>query len=538
MRSNDLNSVNFPSYRFANTQSNSLWLPKQQEHEDSVLQYLNIDNTGILHSEKSSGAVEILFRNPRIDHISITNNHAHQSIFVLTSGAHSLLNSVKVKNSTGLGAAFFHASTSSTANQESGTALNSGHNELGFKHLGSIPEYTTPMQNNHLAINPQLFGVVDACSSEKVVFVDKRVLVVFRFSANSPGECVKTFRAAKYGLVPDDDRSLSRHDEWYYGAYRDPMLHSNERPYYNPRNERNSRLGFRLLQYSMPENLRYPGANVIRIFSGSVYNASEFVAIGQIKAAEGNVSMHSMYSSFDDTLSLSVLVGAANNKAEEGFIAEVFALPSGQFLRDSYNELTLIPAHIPLIRDPHLNLSDCLFSNNSKGAIKVTSVGENNPSILISRSTFTSNGQLLGPELKPDFRSRLVPNNFSTSYSAITLQLQNTPTVSLLNSVIRANTGGLNVISDSLTSASSLRAHIGNCIFEGNSIAPDLFMSGSGLVPYQQCEIRRNSFTTHRLSHFADQIVLHKVVGNISENYVSGNAARNVVRMIGFDSVR
>lgn len=159
---------------------------------------------------------------------------------------------------------------------------------------------------------------------------------------------------------------------WYYDVYRQPSLFPDERPYYNPFDQRNARLGFRLIEFNMANSTRFPDSNFIELFDGNVYNFSQYRNLGRKigpmplrhsedgerrAAGENDEDVWSkLYESVTDTLTIHLSASQAPIPEEFGFIAEIVTLP---------------PAHILGVRDPFLNITGCEFHNNRRGALQV-----------------------------------------------------------------------------------------------------------------------------------------------------------------------
>lgn len=215
------------------------------------------------------------------------------------------------------------------------------------------------------------------------------------------------------------------------------------------------------------------------------------------------------FDSAKETLTVHVSTTIAPNPMTYGFIAEVVTLP---------------PPYVGINRESKLNVTSSTLKNNRRGGLHLYTTGEVNPVIAIERCLFQSNGQK-------------VFHNFSTSYRAAYLDIQNTPGLEVHNSNFKQNLGGLHIIANSLTAATRTEAFVRGNLFHSNQISTALLMIGRSVSPYQASVIGKNYFFDNT-GRFTDTIHLGKTVGNFSENQVLYNLARYNLFLDGFDNAR
>ncbi|XP_013781367.1 protein bark beetle-like [Limulus polyphemus] len=265
-------------------------------------------------------------------------------------------------------------------------------------------------------------------------------------------------------------------------------------------------IGFRLLQSHLFNATQYtPQSDAIYLHDGDIFNFTipllGKVTIGQSKT-EGDSKF---YRSSGDTLS--VQLHATGASEVHGFIAEVVTLPFA-----SYN-----------VHNLYHNITQSKLKNNQQGALSYRSAGESTPRITLSYNRFENNGlELFG--------------NFTTSDSAVLLNVQNLQDLEFHNNLIRNNQGGLHLVVDAKYAVASLNGRIINNLFLGNKNREALLTQGGDTGSYQLVHLHNNYFT-HNYALYRDNIVLAQVKANVSRNTVVDNVGFHQVRMEGFEGI-
>lgn len=228
---------------------------------DSSLSFVTIEQAGILHGEKSP-AVQTVFKNPLISSVEI-KDCAHHGVNLISPTEGILLNLLKVDNVLGQG---INAISLTGEGRES--------DESSF----------TPLRGLDLPYN--LFSMIDMCDPKKVITIEERVLVYYKYD-NNPVNCVKIFNSA-YRAKP---------------------------------------LGFRLLQsHLFNHSLEYGRPDGIHIFDGDIYNFTSRIRTRKIDVVHANSPREKNL--FKTTMpSLSLRLVASGAPAHHGFIAEIVTLP-------------------------------------------------------------------------------------------------------------------------------------------------------------------------------------------------------------------
>lgn len=222
---------------------------------------MTIEQAGILHGEKSP-AVQTVFKNPLISSVTI-KDCAHHGVNLISPTEGILLNLLKVDNVLGQG---INAISLTGEGRES--------DESSF----------TPLRGLDLPYN--LFSMIDMCDPKKVITIEERVLVYYKYD-NNPVNCVKIFNSA-YRAKP---------------------------------------LGFRLLQsHLFNHSLEYGRPDGIHIFDGDIYNFTSRIRTKKIDVIHANSPREKNL--FRTTMpSLSLRLVASGAPAHHGFIAEIVTLP-------------------------------------------------------------------------------------------------------------------------------------------------------------------------------------------------------------------
>ncbi|XP_038215102.1 protein bark beetle isoform X2 [Zerene cesonia] len=273
---------------------------------ESTLRNIQIVGAGILHNEKSP-AIQSIIRNPHIQNVNITKC-AHHGINIVspTDTIDMMFNSVI-------------------------DILGEGVNAISLTGEGRESEESsfTPLKDLNLPYH--LFSLIDICDSSKVVTVEERVLLYYKYD-NNPVNCVKIFKST-FRVKP---------------------------------------FGFRLLQFNLfNHTMSYGKRDSITLYDGDIYNITA-PQIGYLE--NGSPEEKKLFRT--DGASLSVKLFANGASSVHGFIAEIVTLPISA---------------IGLNRDVQHNISSSVFTKNRDGAISYQSVGEVNPFVAVIRNEFNDN---------------------------------------------------------------------------------------------------------------------------------------------------
>ncbi|XP_045494665.1 protein bark beetle isoform X1 [Colias croceus] len=273
---------------------------------ESTLRNVQISGAGILHNEKSP-AIQSIIRNPHIQNVNITKC-AHHGINIVspTDTIDIMFNSIT-------------------------DILGEGVNAISLTGEGRESEESsfTPLKDLNLPYH--LFSLIDICDSSKVVTVEERVLLYYKYD-NNPVNCVKIFKST-FRVKP---------------------------------------FGFRLLQFNLfNHTMSYGKRDSITLYDGDIYNITA-PQIGYLE--NGSPDEKKLFRT--DGASLSVKLFANGASSVHGFIAEIVTLPISA---------------IGLNRDVQHNISNSIFTNNRDGAISYQSVGEVNPFVAVIRNEFNDN---------------------------------------------------------------------------------------------------------------------------------------------------
>ncbi|CAD7000236.1 unnamed protein product [Ceratitis capitata] len=272
----------------------------------SHLEYVRIENAGILHNQKSP-AIQAIHKNPTIRSVTIANSAHHGVNYIAPSGTLNL-NLLNISNAFGAG-----------INILSLTGEGRESDESSF----------TPLKD--LDIPYKLFSLVDICDPQKVLTVEERLLVYYKYD-NNPVNCVKIFTSL-YRAKP---------------------------------------IGFRLLQSNLFNHSKeYGRTDRIRLFDGDIYNVTSRF-LGNIEWDSDN--QRKFFKTESPTLSLQLIASGAPEY--HGFIAEIVTVPIstlGQY-RDALHNITY--THI---------------SGAVKGAVTYASAGEVTPTLTLTSNRIQAN---------------------------------------------------------------------------------------------------------------------------------------------------
>ncbi|CAH2236667.1 jg20886 [Pararge aegeria aegeria] len=273
---------------------------------ESQLKHLQIIGAGILHNEKSP-AIQSVIKNPSIENVNISKC-AHHGINLISP-----------------------TDTMSVSFNSISDILGEGVSAISLNGEGRESEESsfTPLRDLNLPYH--LFSMIDICDSSKVISVEERVLIYYKYD-NNPVNCVKIFKSM-FRVKP---------------------------------------FGFRLLQFNLfNHTLNYGKRDSITLYDGDIYNITA-PQIGYLE--NGSTNEKKLFRT--ESASLSVKLFANGASAVHGFIAEIVTLPISA---------------IGFNRDVQHNISNTEFIYNRDGAITYQSVGEVNPLVAISRNEISHN---------------------------------------------------------------------------------------------------------------------------------------------------
>lgn len=224
---------------------------------ESVLEYVQIIGAGMLHNEKSP-AVQSIVKNPRIQNVNISKCAYHGiNLISPTDTINMMFNSVNDVLGEGL-------------NAISLTGEGRESDESSF----------TPLKDLNLPYH--MFSLIDICDSSKVVTVEERVLLYYKYD-NSPLNCVKIFKSM-YRVKP---------------------------------------FGFRLLQFNLfNHTINYGKRDSLSLYDGDIYNVTAPI-IGYLE--HGSPDEKKLFKTVGPSLSVKLFANGAS--AVHGFIAEIVTLP-------------------------------------------------------------------------------------------------------------------------------------------------------------------------------------------------------------------
>ncbi|KAG7306290.1 hypothetical protein JYU34_008890 [Plutella xylostella] len=273
---------------------------------ESALEHVHIMGAGILHNEKSP-AVQSIVKNPRIQNVNISNCAYHGINMVSpTDTMNVMFNTVN-------------------------DVLGEGINAISLTGEGRESEESsfTPLKDLNLPYH--LFSLIDICDSSKVITIEERVLLYYKYD-NNPVNCVKIFKSM-YRVKP---------------------------------------FGFRLLQFNLfNHTVNYGKRDSLTLYDGDIYNITA-PQIGYIE--NGSPDEKRLFKTEGSSLSVKLFANGASSV--HGFIAEIVTLPISA---------------IAFNRDVQHNITNSVFTKNRDGAISYSSVGEVNPLVSIARNEFIDN---------------------------------------------------------------------------------------------------------------------------------------------------
>nr|CAD7425800.1 unnamed protein product [Timema monikensis] len=273
---------------------------------DSLMEYVNMTGAGILHNEKSSAVLSIS-KSPSITNVNITHCASH-GITLVSPIEHARLLFNRIEHTLGVGVSTVSLTGEGRESDESSFS---------------------PLRDLQLPYH--LFSVIDMCDPGKVVTVEERVLLYYKYD-NNPVNCVKIFNS----------------------VYR-------SKPF-----------GFRLLQFNLFNSTGKPGRpDSITLYDGDIYNVTSRL-IGQVEV--GGTNEKKLFRTQLPSLSVKLFANGASSV--HGFIAEIVTLPISA---------------IGFNRDVQHNISHSVLSDNRQGAISYSSAGEVNPTVTMEWNQFTRN---------------------------------------------------------------------------------------------------------------------------------------------------
>lgn len=228
-----------------------------KKKSESVLEYLTLERAGLLHGEKSP-AVQSIVKTPTIASVTIKDS-AYHGVNLISPRDAIHLNLINIEN-----------------------ALGQGINAISLTGEGreSDDSSFTPLRDLDLPYN--IFSMVDICDVSKVITIEERVLVYYKYD-NNPVNCVKIFKSA-FAVKP---------------------------------------LGFRLLQSNLFNHSKeYGRPDSLHLFDGDIYNYTA-KHIGTVQAQSPNERV--LFKTFEPILSVRLIASGA--PARHGFIAEIVTLP-------------------------------------------------------------------------------------------------------------------------------------------------------------------------------------------------------------------
>ncbi|XP_052754555.1 protein bark beetle isoform X2 [Galleria mellonella] len=314
-RNLDENLEYWGGIRFANPEFEfSLYEHRIHDHhthetmkkEESSLLHVHIVGAGVLHNEKSP-AVQSITKNPTIQNVNISQC-AHHGINIIspTDSIHIRFNTINDTLGEGISA----------------ISLNGEGRE-------SDESSFTPLKDLNLPYH--MFSLIDICDSTKMVTVEERVLLYYKYD-NNPVNCVKIFKSA-FRVKP---------------------------------------FGFRLLQFNLfNHTTNYGKRDSLTLYDGDIYNITA-PQIGYLE--NGSPDEKKLFRTSGPSLSVKLFANGA--ASVHGFIAEIVTLPISA---------------IGFNRDVQHNISSSELTYNRDGAITYQSVGEVNPMVAIIRNEIKSN---------------------------------------------------------------------------------------------------------------------------------------------------
>lgn len=158
--------------------------------------------------------------------------------------------------------------------------------------------------------------------------------------------------------------------------------------------------------------------------------------------------------------------------------------------------------HVLSAQDSQHNISYSEISNNSRGGLIYRSAGEITPAITVRYSRINYNGkELFG--------------NFTSSESAVALDVQNAKAFYFYNNLIMKNQGGLSIRVDSHTAVLGLHGIIVNNLFTENTNKEVLSLQGRKSGTFQWINVFHNYFVRN-YAEYENTILVSQVSIKIS----------------------
>ncbi|XP_052783699.1 protein bark beetle-like isoform X2 [Mya arenaria] len=295
--------------RFAPSEYEEEIYPFIDEQERSRLQYVDIDGAGMLHGEKA-GAIQTTYVNPILDHINITRCVLNG--IDLVAPRHDI--DIEHQNVSG----------------NLGYAIN--FLVLNGDSMASPVSSFHPLVTNTVPYN--LYGLVDICKMEKVITVENRLVLFYKYSPSSM-DCVKIIRGFSSQVGPKP-------------------------------------VALRFLQFHLYQDDFY--RNLIEIFDGG-----EITVDNNLVTLTANSSQEEIKTQFRSSGSyLTIHIHASPSYGFYGFVAEVVTLPmSGLTYPDD---------------DIKHRVRNVIMKGNEDGALMYMNVGDITPSVYIDHCWIEGNG--------------------------------------------------------------------------------------------------------------------------------------------------
>lgn len=319
--------------------------------EDSELEFVNIIGAGILHNEKSP-SIQSIVKSPKVKFVNISQSASHGiNLISPSSNVELLFNNIE-------------------------DTLGVGINALSLTGEGQEAEESSFNPLKDLNIPYNLFSVLDICDTSKVITIEERVLIYYKYD-NNPVNCVKIFRSA-YNVKP---------------------------------------FGFRLLQFNLFNSTNKPGKHdSITLYDGDIYNVSSTV-LGKIEVGSRNEKR--LFKTKEPSLSVKLFANGASSSY--GFFAEIVTLPISAIVFSKLYNTTIFKMVLSIIfflldRDIQHNISYSTVTKSREGAVSYISAGEVNPILTLDKNQFNKNCEKLY-------------GNFTTCPASINIDIQNTQTI-------------------------------------------------------------------------------------------------------------
>ncbi|ALC38872.1 CG3921 [Drosophila busckii] len=288
--------------RFANSKFEELQYAPRLHHarnqRQSQLEFVHIQQAGMLHNHKSA-AIQAIHKSPSISSVRIERS-AHHGINLIAPSGKLDLNHLDI-------------------NQTLGTAISI----VSLSGEGRDSDESSFVPLKQLDLPYKLFSLVDMCDPQKVLTIEERMLIYYKYD-NNPVNCVKIFTSA-FRAKP---------------------------------------IGFRLLQSNLFNHSKlYGRTDFIKLYDGDIYNLTANY-LGKIEWDTNN--QRSFFKTKGPTLSLQLVASGAPET--HGFIAEVVTVPISTLGQN---------------RDALHNITETRISGAMKGAVSYASAGEVTPTLTL-----------------------------------------------------------------------------------------------------------------------------------------------------------